>query len=138
MPLMPRKMKYRKSQRGSRAGNANRGTKLSFGNYGLQTLERGWIKNNQIEACRVTINRYLKRKGKVWIRIFPHKPTTSRPPETRMGKGKGAPEHWVAVVRPGLMLFEVGGVSETLARDALRRAANKLGVSCRFVSRDSN
>tara|TARA_B110000196_G_C21015523_1_gene600126 strand:- start:353 stop:748 length:396 start_codon:yes stop_codon:yes gene_type:complete len=131
-------MKYRKSQRGSRAGNANRGTKLSFGNYGLQTLERGWIKNNQIEACRVTINRYLKRKGKVWIRIFPHKPTTSRPPETRMGKGKGAPEHWVAVVRPGLMLFEVGGVSETLARDALRRAANKLGVSCRFVSRDSN
>ena len=105
MPLMPRKMKYRKSQRGSRAGNANRGTKLSFGNYGLQTLERGWIKNNQIEACRVTINRYLKRKGKVWIRIFPHKPTTSRPPETRMGKGKGAPEHWVAVVRPGLMLL---------------------------------
>ncbi|HIG83195.1 MAG TPA: 50S ribosomal protein L16 [Verrucomicrobia bacterium] len=138
MPLMPRKMKYRKSQRGSRAGNANRGTKLSFGDYGLQTLDRGWIKNNQIEACRVTINRYLKRKGKVWIRIFPHKPTTSRPPETRMGKGKGAPEHWVAVVRPGLMLFEVGGVSETLARDALRRAANKLGVSCRFVSRDSN
>jgi large subunit ribosomal protein L16 len=137
MPLMPRKVKYRKSQRGSRAGNANRGTKLSFGDYGLQTLERGWIKNNQIEACRVTINRFLKRKGKVWIRIFPHKPTTSRPPETRMGKGKGAPEHWVAVVRPGLMLFEIGGVSETLARDALRRAANKLGVSCRFVSRDS-
>ncbi len=135
---MPRKVNYRQSQRGSRAGNANRGTKLSFGDYGLQTLERGWIKNNQIEACRVTINRYLKRKGKVWIRIFPHKPTTSRPPETRMGKGKGAPEHWVAVVRPGLMLFEVGGVSETLARDALRRAANKLGVSCRFVSRDSN
>tara|TARA_B100001778_G_C18549721_1_gene612429 strand:- start:131 stop:547 length:417 start_codon:yes stop_codon:yes gene_type:complete len=136
MPLMPRKVKYRKSQRGSRAGNANRGTKLSFGDYGLQTLERGWIKNNQIEACRVTINRYLKRKGKVWIRIFPHKPTTSRPPETRMGKGKGAPEHWVAVVRPGLMLFEVAGVSETVAREALRRAANKLGQSCRFVKRD--
>ena len=138
MPLMPRKVKYRKSQRGSRAGNASRGTKLNFGDYGLQTLDRGWIKNNQIEACRVTINRYLKRKGKVWIRIFPHKPTTSRPPETRMGKGKGAPEHWVAVVRPGLMLFEVAGVSETMARDALRRAANKLGVSCRFVSRDSH
>ena len=138
MPLMPRKVKYRKSQRGSRAGNANRGTKLNFGDYGLQTLDRGWIKNNQIEACRVTINRFLKRKGKVWIRIFPHKPTTSRPPETRMGKGKGAPEHWVAVVRPGLMLFEVSGVSETMARDALRRAANKLGVSCRFVSRDSH
>jgi len=138
MPLMPRKVKYRKSQRGSRAGNANRGTKLNFGDYGLQTLDRGWIKNNQIEACRVTINRFLKRKGKVWIRIFPHKPTTSRPPETRMGKGKGAPEHWVAVVRPGLMLFEVSGVSETMARDALRRAANKLGVNCRFVSRDSH
>ena len=135
---MPRKVKYSKSQRGSRAGNANRGTKLSFGDYGLQTLERGWIKNNQIEACRVTINRYLKRKGKVWIRIFPHKPTTSRPPETRMGKGKGAPEHWVAVVRPGLMLFEVAGVSETVAREALRRAANKLGQSCRFVKRDSH
>ena len=135
---MPRKVKYRKSQRGSRAGNANRGTKLSFGDYGLQTLERGWIKNNQIEACRVTINRYLKRKGKVWIRIFPHKPTTSRPPETRMGKGKGAPEHWVAVVRPGLKLFEVAGVSETVAREALRRAANKLGQSCRFVKRDSH
>ena len=110
----------------------------NFGDYGLQTLDRGWIKNNQIEACRVTINRYLKRKGKVWIRIFPHKPTTSRPPETRMGKGKGAPEHWVAVVRPGLMLFEVSGVSEAMARDALRRAANKLGVNCRFVSRDSH
>ena len=138
MPLMPRKMKYRKSQRGSRSGNASRGTKLNFGDYGLQTLDRGWIKNNQIEACRVTINRFLKRKGKVWIRIFPHKPTTSRPPETRMGKGKGAPEHWVAVVRPGLMLFEVSGVSEAMARDALRRAANKLGVNCRFVSRDSH
>ena len=136
MPLMPRRVKYRKSQRGNRAGNANRGTRLSFGDYGLQALDRDWIKNNQIEACRVTINRYLKRKGKVWIRIFPHKPTTSRPPETRMGKGKGAPEHWVAVVRPGLMLFEVAGVSETLAREALRRAANKLGIRCRFVKRE--
>jgi large subunit ribosomal protein L16 len=135
MPLMPRQVKYRKSQRGNRAGNANRGTRLNFGDYGLQTLERGWVKNNQIEACRVTINRYLKRKGKVWIRIFPHKPTTSRPPETRMGKGKGAPEHWVAVVRPGLMLFEVGGTTETLARESLRRAANKLGIRCRFIKR---
>ncbi|MCP4849334.1 MAG: 50S ribosomal protein L16 [Verrucomicrobiaceae bacterium] len=138
MPLMPRKVKYRKSQRGNRAGNANRGTRLNFGDYGLQTLERGWVKNNQIEACRVTVNRYLKRKGKVWIRIFPHKPTTSRPPETRMGKGKGAPEHWVAVVRPGLMLFEVAGVPETLAREALRRAANKLGLRCRLVKRESH
>jgi large subunit ribosomal protein L16 len=138
MPLMPRKVKYRKSQRGNRAGNASRGTRLNFGDYGLQTLERGWVKNNQIEACRVSVNRYLKRKGKVWIRIFPHKPTTSRPPETRMGKGKGAPEHWVAVVRPGLMLFEVAGVSETLAREALRRAANKLGIRCRFIKRESH
>ena len=138
MPLMPRKVKYRKSQRGNRAGNATRGTRLNFGDYGLQTLDRGWVKNNQIEACRVTINRYLKRKGKVWIRIFPHKPTTSRPPETRMGKGKGAPEHWVAVVRPGLMLFEVAGVPETLAREALRRAANKLGIRCRFIKRESH
>ncbi len=138
MPLMPRKVKYRKSQRGNRAGNAQRGTRLDFGDYGLQALERDWIKNNQIEACRVTINRFLKRKGKVWIRIFPHKPTTSRPPETRMGKGKGAPEHWVAVVRPGLMLFEVAGVPETLAREALRRAANKIGIRCRFVKRESH
>ena len=138
MPLMPRKVKYRKSQRGNRGGNAKRGTRLNFGDYGLQTLDRGWVKNNQIEACRVSINRYLKRKGKVWIRIFPHKPTTSRPPETRMGKGKGAPEHWVAVVRRGLMLFEVAGVSETLAREALRRAANKLGIRCRFIKRESH
>ncbi len=138
MPLMPRKVKYRKSQRGNRAGNAQRGTRLNFGDYGLQALERDWVKNNQIEACRVTINRFLKRKGKVWIRIFPHKPTTSRPPETRMGKGKGAPEHWVAVVRPGLMLFEVAGVPETLARESLRRAANKLGIRCRFVKRESH
>jgi len=138
MPLMPRKVKYRKSQRGNRGGNAKRGTRLNFGDYGLQTLDRGWIKNNQIEACRVSINRYLKRKGKVWIRIFPHKPTTSRPPETRMGKGKGAPEHWVAVVRPGLMLFEVAGVPETLAKEALRRAANKLGIRCRFIKRESH
>jgi len=138
MPLMPRKVKYRKSQRGNRGGNAGRGTRLNFGDYGLQTLDRGWIKNNQIEACRVSINRYLKRKGKVWIRIFPHKPTTSRPPETRMGKGKGAPEHWVAVVRPGLMLFEVAGVPETLAKEALRRAANKLGIRCRFIKRESH
>ncbi len=137
MPLMPKKVKYRKSQRGNRAGNANRGTRLNFGSYGLQALERDWIKNNQIEACRVSINRHLKRKGKVWIRIFPHKPTTSRPPETRMGKGKGAPEHWVAVVRPGLILFEVAGVTEAHAREALRRAANKLGIRCRFVKRDN-
>ena len=135
MPLMPKRVKYRKSQRGSRAGNATRGTKVSFGEFGLQCLGRDWVTNRQIEACRIAINRYLKRKGKVWIRIFPHKPVTSRPPETRMGKGKGAPDHWVAVVRPGTMMFEVAGVSETSAKEAMRLAANKLGVRTRFVTR---
>ena len=138
MPLMPKRVKYRKSQRGSRAGNAQRGTKVSFGEYGLQSLGRGWITNRQIEACRVAINRYLKRKGKVWIRVFPHKPVTARPPETRMGKGKGNVEEWVAVVRPGTMLFEISGVPESSAKEALRLAANKLGVRCRFVARSGS
>ena len=136
MPLMPKRVKFRKSQRGSRAGTPQRGVNVSFGDYGLHALERDWIKNNQIEACRITINRFLKRKGKVWIRIFPHKPTTSRPPETRMGKGKGAPAHWVAVVRPGHMLFEVAGVPESQAKEAFRLAANKLGIRTRFVKRE--
>ena len=136
MPLMPKRVKFRKSQRGSRAGTPSRGVSVSFGDYGLQALERDWVKNNQIEACRITINRFLKRKGKVWIRIFPHKPTTSRPPETRMGKGKGAPAHWVAVVRPGHMLFEVAGVPESQAKEAFRLAANKLGIRTRFVKRE--
>ena len=135
MPLMPKRVKFRKTQRGSRAGNAQRGTKVSFGEYGLQCLGRGWITNRQIEACRISINRYLKRKGKVWIRVFPHKPVTARPPETRMGKGKGNVEAWVAVVRPGTMLFEISGVPESAAKEALRLAANKLGVRCRFVTR---
>ena len=135
MALLPKRVKYRKSQRGSRAGKASRGVSVSFGDYGLQTLDRGWIKNNQIEACRIAINRYLKRKGKVWIRIFPHKPITARPPETRMGKGKGAPASWVAVVRPGHVLFEVSGVPESAAREAFRLAANKLGVRTRLVKR---
>ncbi len=138
MALMPRKVKYRKSQRGSRAGNAQRGNRVSFGEFGLQSLGRGWVPNNQIEACRVAINRYLKRRGKVWIRIFPHKPITRRPPETRMGKGKGAPDKWVAIVRPGTMMFEVSGVSETAAREAMRLAANKLGIRTRFVVRDAH
>ena len=135
MALMPRRVKFRKSQRGSRKGNAGRGAKVDFGEYGLQTLERGWVKNNQIEACRVAINRYLKRKGKVWIRIFPHKPITSRPPETRMGKGKGAPASWVAVVKPGHIMFEVAGVPESQAKEAFRLAANKLGIRTRMVRR---
>lgn len=136
MPLMPKRVKYRKSHRGSRSGNAQRGTKVSFGEYGLQCVGRGWITNRQIESCRISINRYLKRKGKVWIRIFPHKPVTARPPETRMGKGKGPVDKWVAVVRPGTMLFEVSGVPETQAKEAMRLAANKLGIRCRFVVRD--
>ncbi|HUF63562.1 MAG TPA: 50S ribosomal protein L16 [Verrucomicrobiales bacterium] len=135
--MMPRKVKYRKSQRGSRAGNAQRGTTLGYGDYGLQSLGRAWIPNNQIEACRIAINRHLKRRGRVWIRIFPHKPITSRPPETRMGKGKGAPEKWVAVVRPGHMLFEIAGVPEAAAREAMRLAANKLGIRVRFVMRQA-
>ncbi|MEM7387233.1 MAG: 50S ribosomal protein L16 [Verrucomicrobiota bacterium] len=135
MALMPRKVKFRKSQRGSRAGTAQRGNAVSFGEYGLQSLGRTWIPNNQIEACRVAINRHLKRRGKVWIRIFPHKPVTGRPPETRMGKGKGAPEKWVAIVKPGTMLFEIAGVPESAAREAMRLAANKLGIRCRFVAR---
>ena len=136
MATIPRRVKFRKSQRGSRAGNAQRGTDVSFGEYGLQTLDRGWITSNQIEACRIAVNRYLKRKGKVWIRIFPHKPITARPPETRMGKGKGAPAAWVAVVRPGNVLFELSGASESVAKEAFRLAANKLGVRCRFVKRN--
>lgn len=137
MALLPSRTKFRKSQRGSRKGNATSGNKLDFGDFGLQTLERGWIKNNQIEACRVAITRFLKRKGKVFIRIFPHKPVTARPPETRMGKGKGAPEFWVAVVLPGHMLFEISGVNEATAREACRLAATKLGLRTRFVVRNA-
>ncbi len=135
MPLMPKRTKFRKSHRGSRAGNAQRGTSVDFGDFGLQCLGRDWISNRQIEACRISINRYLKRKGKVWIRIFPHKSVTGRPPETRMGKGKGAVDRWVAVVRPGTVMFEIAGVPESAAREALRLASNKLGVKTRFVTR---
>ena len=138
MALMPKRVKYRKSQRGNRAGNAQRGVEVSFGDFGLQALGRGWMTNRQLEACRVAINRYLKRKGKVWIRVFPHKPVTKRPPETRMGKGKGPVEEWVAVIRPGTMLFEVAGVPETLAREAMRLASYKLGIRTRFVARQQH
>jgi len=137
MALLPSRVKYRKSHRGSRSGNAQTGTTVAFGEFGLQAIGRGWIKNNQIEACRVAITRNLKRKGKVFIRIFPHKPVTARPPETRMGKGKGAPEFWVAVVRPGNMLFEVAGIPESLAKESFRLAAAKIGVPCRFVRRST-
>jgi large subunit ribosomal protein L16 len=135
---MPKRTKFRKSHRGSRAGNAQRGTTVAFGDYGLQTLDRGWMSNRQIEACRVAINRSLKRKGKVWIRIFPHKPITARPPETRMGKGKGPVDGWVAVVRPGNILFEVAGVPESMAREAMRLASYKLGLRTRLVARNTH
>lgn len=135
MPLMPKRVKYRKSQRGSRKGNATAGNTIAFGEYGLQSLGRAWITATQIEACRVAINRAMKRKGRLWLRIFPDKPISKKPLETRMGKGKGATEHWVAVVRPGTMLFEMGGVPESLAREALRLAAFKLPIRTRFVTR---
>ncbi len=136
MPLMPKRTKFRKSHRGSRSGNAQVGTTVAFGDFGLQTLDRGWMTNRQIEACRIAINRSLKRKGKVWIRIFPHKSITARPPETRMGKGKGSVEAWVAVIRPGNVLFEVGGVTESAAKEAMRLASYKLGIRTRLITRN--
>src|SRR5215510_6367693 len=135
MAMLPSRVKHRKVQRRSRKGVATTGNKVSFGEFGLQTLERAWVKATQIEACRVAITRHLKRKGSVFIRIFPHKPCTARPPETRMGKGKGAPEYWVAVVRPGNILFELDGVPESVAKASLRLAATKLPVRTRFLSR---
>jgi large subunit ribosomal protein L16 len=137
MPLLPKRVKYRKSQRGSRKGFASRNVSIDFGSYALQTLDRAWITNVQIEAARVALTRNMKRKGKLWIRIFPDKSVTSRPPETRMGKGKGAPEYWVAVVKPGNILFELDGLSETVARESLRLAATKLAVRTRFISREN-
>jgi large subunit ribosomal protein L16 len=135
MPLMPKRVKYRKSQRGSRRGLASRNTKIDFGAFALQTMDRAWITNIQIEAARVALTRNMKRKGKLWIRIFPDKSVTARPPETRMGKGKGQPEHWVATVRPGNIIFELDGIPESLARESLRLAANKLPVRTKFLVR---
>jgi large subunit ribosomal protein L16 len=133
--LMPSKVKYRKQQRGRRRGKAWRGSSLAFGDYGLKVLEAGWVTARQIEASRVAITRFIKRGGKLWIRIFPDKPITKKPAETRMGKGKGAPELWVAVVKPGRVLFEMEGVSEVDAREALRLASHKLPVPTQFVAR---
>ncbi len=135
MPLMPKRVKYRKVQRGSRRGTARSKTRLSFGEYGLKSLGRGWVKSVQIEACRVAINRHMKRKGKLWIRIFPDKPVTKKPIEVRMGKGKGAPDHWVAVVKPGMVLFEIAGVPEMVARESLRLADAKLGLPTQLIAR---
>lgn len=133
----PKKTKYRKQQRGRRAGLATSGAVISFGQFGLKALEAAWITSRQIEAARIAISRSLKRGGKIWIRIFPDKPITKKPAETRMGKGKGAPEGWVAVVKPGRILFEVEGVSEDLARDAMYLAAQKLPIKVKFVNRES-
>ncbi|MCH1430917.1 MAG: 50S ribosomal protein L16 [Chlamydiales bacterium] len=133
--MLPSRTKYRKKQRGSIKGLSKAGNFVDFGEYGMQVLERGWIKANQIEACRVAINRYFSRRGKVWIRVFPDKPITSTPAETRMGKGKGSVDHWVAAVKPGKVLFEVSGVPREVAQAALRRAAAKLALRTRFVER---
>ena len=133
--LMPKKVKYRKQQRGRMRGKAWRGSSLSFGDYGLKVLEPGWITDRQIEASRVAIMRFIKRGGKLWIRIFPDKPVTKKPAETRMGKGKGAPEFWVAVVKPGRILFEMEGVPEAEAREAMRLAGHKLALPTQFITR---
>ena len=133
--LMPKKVKYRKQQRGRMAGKAWRGSTVAFGDYGLKAMECGWITDRQIEAARVAMTRFIKRGGKVWIRLFPDKPITKKPAETRMGKGKGAPEQWVAVIRPGKVLFEMEGVTPETARQAMALAAQKLSIKTRMVSR---
>lgn len=133
--LMPKKVKFRKQQKGRMRGKARSGDKLNFGDFGLKTLDPGWITDRQIEAARVAMTRHVKRGGKIWIRMFPDKPVTKKPAETRMGKGKGAPDHWVAVVRPGRILYEIQGVEESLAREAFALAAQKLPVKTKFVTR---
>ena len=134
--LMPKRVKYRRVQRGRLTGKALRGNTVSHGDFGLQATEPAWITSNQIEAARIAMTRYIKRGGKVWIKIFPDKPITEKPAETRMGSGKGSPEYWVAVVKPGRVMFEIGGVSEELAREAMRLAASKLPIKCKFVTKE--
>ncbi|MEN6321805.1 MAG: 50S ribosomal protein L16 [Syntrophaceae bacterium] len=134
--LMPKRVKYRKLQRGRMSGKATRGSSVAFGEYGLQATECGWITSRQIEAARVAMTRHVKRGGKIWIRIFPHKSITKKPAETRMGKGKGAPEGWVAVIKPGVVLYEMEGVSEEIAREAFRLASHKLPIATKFLSRE--
>ncbi|AZR74725.1 50S ribosomal protein L16 [Anoxybacter fermentans] len=133
--LIPKRVKYRKQQRGRLKGRAKRGTTLDYGDYGLMALEPAWITNRQIEAARVAMTRFIKRGGKVWIKIFPDKPVTAKPAETRMGSGKGAPEYWVAVVKPGRIMFELAGISEDVAREAMRLASHKLPIKTKFVTR---
>ena len=133
--LMPKRVKRRKQMRGRLKGKALRGNKVTYGDFGIQALEPSWITSNQIEAARIAMTRYIKRGGKVWIKIFPDKPITAKPAETRMGSGKGAPEYWVAVVKPGRVMFEIGGVAEETAREALRLAIHKLPIKCKIVSK---
>ncbi|ADI02971.1 MAG TPA: 50S ribosomal protein L16 [Syntrophothermus lipocalidus] len=134
--LVPKRVKYRKQHRPSLKGKATKGNSVTYGEYGLQALEAAWITNRQIEAARVAITRHVKRGGKVWIKIFPDRPITAKPAETRMGKGKGSPEYWVAVVKPGRVMFELAGVSEEVAKEAMRLASHKLPIKCRFVKRE--
>ncbi|MGN0666966.1 MAG: 50S ribosomal protein L16 [Huintestinicola sp.] len=134
--LLPKRVKYRRVQRGRLTGKALRGNKVSNGDFGLQALEPAWITSNQIEAARIAMTRYIKRGGQVWIKIFPDKPITEKPAETRMGSGKGSPEYWVAVVKPGRVLFEIAGVPEDTAREAMRLAMHKLPIKCKFVTKE--
>lgn len=135
--LMPKRVKRRRVFRGRMKGNANKGNTIAYGDFGLMALEPSWITSNQIEAARVAMTRYIKRGGRVWVNIFPHKPVTKKPAETRMGSGKGSPEYWVAVVKPQRIMFEMGGVTEEVAREALRLAANKLPIKCKFVKKEN-
>ena len=134
--LLPKRVKYRRVHRGRLTGKAMRGNKVTYGQFGLQALEPAWITSNQIEAARVAMTRYTKRFGQVWIKIFPDKPITEKPAETRMGSGKGSPEYWVAVVKPGRVMFEIGGIAEETAREAMRLTANKLPIKCKFVKKE--
>jgi large subunit ribosomal protein L16 len=134
--LLPKRVKYRRVHRGKMRGQTKGGAEVTFGEYGLQAIDASWITNRQIEAARIAMTRYMKRGGKVWIKIFPHKPFTAKPLEVRMGSGKGAPEGWVAVVKPGKIMFEIAGVPEETAREALRLAAHKLPIRCKFVKRE--
>ena len=134
--LMPKRVKYRRQQRGRMKGTAHRGNTITYGDFGLTALEPCWLTSNQIEAARIAMTRYIKRGGQVWIKVFPDKPITEKPAETRMGSGKGSPEYWVAVVKPGRVLFEIAGVDKATAQEALRLAANKLPIKCKFVSKE--
>ena len=136
MAMMPKRVKFRKSQRGKIKGNATRGNTVAFGDYGLQSLESAWISAKQLEAGRVAVSHSLHREGRVWMRLFPHKPVSGKPLDTRMGKGKGEPEYWVAIVKPGTMMFEIAGCDEVMAKRALTRVAHKMPVKCRFVARN--